>query len=116
MSIRTVLIIGTFWIAANTPILAQESSNGPLDLPKSDRQATTSSQQGRYQIIISPHAARDTFLLDTETGRVWQMTIFGFLNDEPVVWNAMPRIDNHDDYTKIVNEHGRKSRQPLSAR
>ena len=27
---------------------------------------------GRYQIVISTLAARDTYLLDTATGRVWQ--------------------------------------------
>jgi hypothetical protein len=47
---------------------------------------------------MSPHGARDTFLLNTETGRVWQLTVFTFLNGEPVVWNAMPRIDNDNDY------------------
>jgi hypothetical protein len=63
---------------------------------------------GRYQIVFSPHAARDTFLLDTQTGKVWQVTQFSFLNDEPVVWNFMPRIDNDVDYMKVVSDFGRK--------
>jgi hypothetical protein len=65
---------------------------------------------GRYQILMSPHNARDTFLLDTETGRVWQLAVFSFLNDDPAVWDLMPRIDGPDDYDKVVKEHGRKPR------
>jgi hypothetical protein len=67
---------------------------------------------GRYQILMSPHNARDTFLLDTETGRVWQLTVLTFLNDDPAVWELMPRIDGPDDYNKVVNDHGRKPRLP----
>jgi hypothetical protein len=26
---------------------------------------------GRFQIVFSPHLRKDTYLLDTETGRVW---------------------------------------------
>jgi hypothetical protein len=71
---------------------------------------TAVAPQGKYQIVISPHTARDTFLLNTETGQVWQLTQFTFLNGEPVAWNAVPRIDNDDDYEKLVVDHGRKPR------
>jgi hypothetical protein len=79
-----------------------------LTLPKSDLLKSPPTQ-GRYQIVMSPHVARDTFLLDTETGRVWQLTAFMFLNGEPAVWNLMPRIDNLEDHQRVVNDHGRKS-------
>lgn len=32
-------------------------------------------QVGRYQIVYSPQLARDTFLLDTSSGRTWQIFI-----------------------------------------
>jgi hypothetical protein len=86
--------------------------------PKSDllKTAPSLSGQGRYQIVTSPHNARDTFLLDTETGRVWQLTVFSFLNDDPVVWNLMPRIDTPDDYGAVIKDHGRKQRPATPAR
>jgi hypothetical protein len=108
MSIKIALLTGIVLSLTGSPVVAQA--------PKTDQQANAPIPQGRYQIVISPHAARDTFLLDTETGRVWQLTMFSFLNDEPVVWNVMPRIDNDDDYAKVVRDHGRKSRQSPPAR
>jgi hypothetical protein len=69
-----------------------------LGLTGCDQLKPTTAPQGPYQIVMSPHGARDTFLINTETGRVWQLTVFTFLNGEPVVWNAMPRIDNDNDY------------------
>ncbi len=64
---------------------------------------------GRYQIVFSPHSAQSTFLLDTQTGTVWQETEFTFLKGEPTVWNLTPRIDNDDDYAKVVSQFGKKS-------
>jgi hypothetical protein len=82
--------------------------------PKSDQLKTEVPPQGagRYQIVMSPHAARYTFLLDTETGRVWQLTAFTFLNGDPSVWDLMPRIDNFEDYEKVVHDRGRKPTSP----
>jgi hypothetical protein len=90
------------------------------EAPKTDASPQSSATQNaepspqgaksRYQIVISPHNARDTFLLDTETGRVWQPTVFTFLNNEPTVWKIMPRIDDDDDYDKVVNDYGRKQK------
>jgi hypothetical protein len=106
----------SFKIALLTGIVLSLASPVVAQAPKTDRSTNAPSPQGRYQIIISPHTARDTFLLDTETGMVWQMQIFSFLNDEPVVWNAMPRIDDDNDYAKVVHNHGRKPRPSPAAR
>jgi len=93
-----------------SPVAAQAPKTDAL-VPRADQSTNASPAQGRYQIVMSPHNARDTFLLDTQTGRVWQLTMFSFLSDDPVVWNAMPRIDNDDDYySKVVSEHGGKAR------
>jgi hypothetical protein len=51
-------------------------------------------QQGRYQIVVSPITARDMFLLDTNTGRVWQRVTFTDLKGEPTVWDLVPRLDS----------------------
>lgn len=48
----------------------------------------------RYQIVVSPHLRADTFLLDTQTGRVWRQTTFSNLTDQPTVWEEMLREDN----------------------
>lgn len=49
---------------------------------------------GRYQIVFSPNVRADTFLLDTQKGRVWQMTKFSDLPGEPTAWNEMDVIDS----------------------
>jgi hypothetical protein len=79
--------------------------------PKSDMLKTISPTPtlGRYQIVMSPHNARDTFLLDTETGRVWQLTVMTYLNGEPAVWDLMPRIDTTEDHDKVVGDYGPKA-------
>jgi len=97
-----------------SPVVAQAPKTDQL-VPQT-QPANAPNPQGRYQIVMSPHNARDTFLLDTETGRVWELTVFSFLNDEPVVWNATPRMDNDDDYAKVVSDHGRKPRPSPQAR
>ena len=115
MFIKTALLTGVVLGLAGSPVLAQ-APNTDQFVPKTDQPANARHAQGRYQIVTSPHNARDTFLLDTETGRVWQLTVFSFLNDEPVVWNVMPRIDDDDDYAKLLREHGKKPRQSPPAR
>jgi hypothetical protein len=74
-----------------------------------------SQQPGRYQIVISPHGARDTFLVDTGTGRVWQLVKFTDLVGEPDVWRIMPRVDNDVDQARLAAERGMKSAPSISA-
>jgi hypothetical protein len=66
---------------------------------------SASDSEGRYQIVYSPHAARDTFLLDTATGRVWQLTAFSDLEGQPAAWDLMTRIDNNEDLTKFLQKY-----------
>jgi len=115
MFIKIALLTGVALGLTAGPLVAQTPKADPL-VTKTDQPTNAPIPQGRYQIVMSPHNARDTFLLDTETGRVWQLTIFSFLNDAPVVWNVMPRIDNDDDYARVVRDHGRKPRQSPPAR
>lgn len=67
-----------------------------------------SQQPGRYQIVINPQARPDTFLLDTATGRVWQLVQYSDLKDTPPAWQLMKRIDNDLDLKKLQREYGVK--------
>ncbi len=55
--------------------------------------AAQGGQQGRYVVVFSPHGARDTFLLDTVTGKTWQLRADGSRGGAPV-WSPMARADN----------------------
>jgi hypothetical protein len=52
---------------------------------------------GRFQIVFSPTARADTFMLDTQTGKAWQFTRYTDLIGEPQVWLPVPRIDGQAD-------------------
>jgi len=78
------------------------------DLPKATVPTAAAQAHGRYQIVISPFTERNTFLLDTETGAVWQLQALATLNGEPLVWSLMPRADNDEDMARIVSRFGKK--------
>lgn len=43
---------------------------------------------GRFRIFYSPHMRQDTFMLDTETGEVWNLKVDEKGNE---FWSTMPR-------------------------
>ena len=51
------------------------------------------SPTGRYQIIVSPGSRADTFLIDTQKGKVWAMTQITDVADKPSLWMPMTVID-----------------------
>lgn len=56
--------------------------------------APSGTQGGRYQIIFNPSGVRaDTFLLDTQTGRIWRPTKYTDLKGEPTAWVYEDRLD-----------------------
>jgi hypothetical protein len=60
--------------------------------------------QGRYQIVFSPHLRADTYLLDTETGRVWQPIVHTSLQGDPIAWDLRDRLDTdaeREEFRKI---------------
>lgn len=63
---------------------------------------TPSGPNQRYQIVMNPNMRADTFLLDTQTGRIWEKVVYENKPDEPHVWAIMPRQDN--DVDRIVWE------------
>jgi len=66
---------------------------------------------GRYVVVHSPHVERDTILLDTVTGKTWQLTQYTFLKDDPVGWEPMARGDDDDEYKRMVTSHGLKQKK-----
>jgi hypothetical protein len=70
-----------------------------------------SQQPGRYQIIVSPHVAKHTFMIDTATGRVWQLVQFNDLKGEPNGWQLMPRVDGDADLFRVVGTYGIKPKE-----
>ena len=63
---------------------------------------------GRYQIVINPQVRADTFLLDTATGRIWQIVKFTDLDGEPTAWDLMDRLDGPSDFLTFAKMHSPK--------
>lgn len=70
-------------------------------------QATTA---GRYQLFYSPHNRTDTFLLDSETGRVWQPVVFSFLEGDPDAWVLQDKISTEAEREAFVAQYNRKQK------
>lgn len=59
---------------------------------------TTSAQAyPRYQIVFSPHLRADTFLLDTQKGRIWKSVKFSDVPEQPDTWDEMDIIDSQGE-------------------
>jgi hypothetical protein len=56
-------------------------------------QIPKSSETGRYTITHSPHVQRDTMLLDTATGRTWNLVTFNKGPDTRYGWEPVAKID-----------------------
>jgi hypothetical protein len=56
--------------------------------------AADSGPPGRYQMLMSTLNARDVFLVDTASGRIWQRVEFTDIEGRPTVWDPMPRFDS----------------------
>ena len=70
------------------------------------------SQVGRYQIVFSPHARADSYLLDTVTGRTWEHAIHKTYKGEPTFWVEEDRVDIGlitTDYLKLLQKYGKKN-------
>jgi hypothetical protein len=82
-----------------------QTARAPLPQPVPQ---PTVSNSGRYQIIFSPHLRADTFLVDTQTGKVWQKTSYAFLQGEPEAWLNVDRIDTPLEEQIFVAAHAKK--------
>lgn len=77
--------------------------------------ATAADTNARYQIVFSPHVRADTYLLDTSTGMVWQLTQSTNLNDDPLAWRPMWRIDTDAQNEAFIRNFGLKPKPVLKA-
>jgi len=84
------LVIGTVIGSSQTPKAASSESPFPVN---------------RYQIVNNPNVRAGTFLLDTVTGRVWQLTGFSDLDGDPDAWLIKDRIDNDAQLAAWVSRH-----------
>lgn len=65
-------------------------------------QISTPLQSARYQIVINPSMRRDTFLLDTQTGKVWKPAEYVDMVGNPEVWEPMDRPENQEQLYRWV--------------
>jgi hypothetical protein len=56
-------------------------------------QSQVAPTAGRYVMVFSPRAERNTFLLDTATGRTWQLTQFTDAAGQPLAWVPLAKDD-----------------------
>jgi hypothetical protein len=66
------------------------------------------SEIGRYTIIHSPQAERDTILLDTVTGKTWSRVEVTDIVGEPPAWDPMPELNTPADIAALAQVHGWK--------
>jgi hypothetical protein len=71
-------------------------------------QQNAPAQNGRFQIFFNPNVRADTFLVDTQTGTVWQLIQFTDLKGDPTVWNRMDIIDDDKQAFQFALKHGAK--------
>lgn len=83
--------------------------------PKAPQASQNSPQPGRYIILWSPRVERNTFLLDTGTGRVWVLTSYPYLIGEPDAWAYMERLDNLDEMIAFEDKYGKKKSSTQSS-
>jgi hypothetical protein len=95
-------------IAGATPVPVFAQSTPAPRNTVNDFWPSGQNGEGRFRIFFSPHARADTYLLDTQTGKVWQLTQFTGLNGEPTAWVPMSRLENSEDQAAFVRAHGGK--------
>jgi hypothetical protein len=63
------------------------------DQPISHAQSKSQEESAKcYDIVFSPQARADTFLIDKCEGKVWRLTQFTDLEGDPSAWYEMPII------------------------
>jgi hypothetical protein len=77
-------------------VYAQNARPAAPQVIQSSAQVPTGNA-GRYQIVMSSLARADAFLLDTQTGKVWQWTQFTDIENEPNAWVPKLRFDSDQE-------------------
>lgn len=81
-----------------TFLLAVAAFSATAQSKYNNQTATTSPASGRYEIITSSIALRETYLLDKETGDTWQLVS----DYNGYVWEQISRQEHPHD---IIPEH-----------
>lgn len=72
----------------------KQSQSTPPPLASAPSTVVSGPVPPRYQIVFSPHLRADTFLLDTQKGRVWVMAKFSDIAGQPSAFDEVDVIDN----------------------
>lgn len=75
-------------------------------------QNQTVAPNARYQIVINTEVRADTFLLDTQTGKIWKPISYTDVPGTPTVWKYQDRVDNYDQ----LMQWGREARAQSEAK
>jgi hypothetical protein len=67
---------------------------------------------GRYELVINPNVRADTFLLDTETGKIWVNTEYTDLVGSPSAWTYQDRVDDDQQLLSWASAHQSRKTQP----
>src|SRR5487761_1579179 len=86
------------WTVSTTDRPAPTASAAPAAPPQ--------PPTGRYVLYMSTLNARDVFMLDTVTGKVWQRATFTDLVGQPTAWDYMDRIDNVEELSAFAAANG----------
>lgn len=89
----------------------------PQSTPASDTPASAAAaaQPQRYQLFFSPHARADTFLVDTQKGRVWVLTKYVDFASEPSAFDEVEIVDSTGEVGMKFSEFMRIYSSPQAA-
>ena len=82
-------------------LLVAKNSMGQDAAPQAATRSGATAE-GRFQIVMRDGVRADTFLLDTQEGRVWRLTQLTDIDGQPSVWLPMERIDSADDLQGLI--------------
>jgi hypothetical protein len=97
--------------SAPTPSSAPAAQGKPNDWVPPESTTPAPSEVGRYTIIHSPQIESDTILLDTVTGRTWQLQKAEFLNGDPLGWQEIYRFDDPGALATMGSLYGYKKKE-----
>jgi hypothetical protein len=87
----------------------QEPMRAQTETPQPQITVPQNSCQ-RFVFVINPNMRADTFLLDTQTGKVWQRTHITDFVGEPDIWSPMLRPETEQDvYSALTAVYTPKS-------
>lgn len=66
--------------------------------------SNAADRPGRYVIFYNPNVRADTFLLDTQSGRLWRHTTISNVVSDPEIWLAEVRVDTDAERSKWLSE------------